>query len=78
MLSLSLDSSLFLVALEAAVRLSLALLSRPPCYMSSDSHSDRVPTSMAPVQFKGEIMDFDLGIEIDHRKRYDAAPCASG
>ena len=25
---------------------------------------------MAPVQFKGEIMDFDLGMEIDHRKRY--------
>lgn len=24
---------------------------------------------MAPLQFKGEIMDFDLGIEIDHRKR---------
>ncbi|GJE91592.1 Zn(II)2Cys6 transcription factor [Phanerochaete sordida] len=24
---------------------------------------------MAPVQFKGEIMDFDLGVEIDHRKR---------
>lgn len=27
-------------------------------------------TDMAPLQFKGEIMDFDLGIEIDHRKRY--------
>ena len=26
---------------------------------------------MAPVQFKGEIMDFDIGMEIDHRKRYD-------
>ncbi len=26
---------------------------------------------MAPLQFKGEIMDFDLGMEIDHRKRYD-------
>ncbi|THG99317.1 hypothetical protein EW026_g2997 [Hermanssonia centrifuga] len=24
---------------------------------------------MAPLQFKGEIMDFDLGMEIDHRKR---------
>ena len=23
-----------------------------------------------PLQFKGEIMDFDLGMEIDHRKRY--------
>lgn len=22
-----------------------------------------------PLQFKGEIMDFDLGIEVDHRKR---------
>lgn len=28
----------------------------------SDSH-------LAPLQFKGEIMDFDLGLEVDHRKR---------
>ncbi|KZT09176.1 uncharacterized protein LAESUDRAFT_756818 [Laetiporus sulphureus 93-53] len=24
---------------------------------------------LAPLQFKGEIMDFDLGLEVDHRKR---------
>ncbi|TFY68998.1 hypothetical protein EVJ58_g664 [Rhodofomes roseus] len=30
--------------------------------LSTDSHSP-------PLQFKGEIMDFDLGIEVDHRKR---------
>ncbi|KZT65846.1 hypothetical protein DAEQUDRAFT_768557 [Daedalea quercina L-15889] len=32
--------------------------------MSLDAHSDS-----PPLQFKGEIMDFDLGIEVDHRKR---------
>ena len=32
--------------------------------MSLDTHSDS-----PPLQFKGEIMDFDLGIEVDHRKR---------
>ncbi|KAH9936489.1 uncharacterized protein B0H18DRAFT_974040 [Fomitopsis serialis] len=30
--------------------------------LNSDSHSP-------PLQFKGEIMDFDLGAEVDHRKR---------
>lgn len=40
--------------------------------MSSDSSLSDSPntTHMPPLQFKGEIMDFDLGIEIDHRKRY--------
>ena len=35
------------------------------------AHTTANNTNMAPLQFKGEIMDFDLGIEIDHRKRYD-------
>ncbi|KAF9816359.1 hypothetical protein IEO21_04112 [Rhodonia placenta] len=26
-------------------------------------------TQLPPLQFKGEIMDFDLGLDIDHRKR---------
>ncbi|PCH39818.1 hypothetical protein WOLCODRAFT_116217 [Wolfiporia cocos MD-104 SS10] len=26
-------------------------------------------TQLSPLQFKGEIMDFDLGLDIDHRKR---------
>ncbi|KAI0086942.1 hypothetical protein BDY19DRAFT_995376 [Irpex rosettiformis] len=39
--------------------------------MSSDSSLSDTNNSahMPPLQFKGEIMDFDLGIEIDHRKR---------
>ncbi|TCD68324.1 hypothetical protein EIP91_010962 [Steccherinum ochraceum] len=34
--------------------------------MSSDSSQD---SHISPLQFKGEIMDFDLGVEVDHRKR---------
>ena len=38
--------------------------------------SDIMPASL---QFKGEIMDFDLGMEIDHRKRHVrlSNPCKS-
>ena len=45
--------------------------------MSSDSSLSDSPntTHMPPLQFKGEIMDFDLGIEIDHRKRYVQRLC---
>ncbi|EMD40229.1 hypothetical protein CERSUDRAFT_92724 [Gelatoporia subvermispora B] len=32
--------------------------------MSNDTDSQ-----LPPLQFKGEIMDFDLGLEVDHRKR---------
>ena len=34
--------------------------------MSSDSSHD---SHIQPLQFKGEIMDFDIGMEVDHRKR---------
>ena len=47
--------------------------------MYADPHSSAMTMTMTaaetdihvpPIQFKGEIMDFDLGIEVDHRKRY--------
>ncbi|KAK7681628.1 hypothetical protein QCA50_015362 [Cerrena zonata] len=34
--------------------------------MATDSNYD---SQMPPLQFKGEILDFDLGLEVDHRKR---------
>ncbi|KAI0344465.1 hypothetical protein BDW22DRAFT_1354506 [Trametopsis cervina] len=38
--------------------------------LSDSNNSPNTTTHMPPLQFKGEIMDFDLGVEIDHRKRY--------
>lgn len=31
--------------------------------------ADTTYDSQVPLQFKGEILDFDIGIEVDHRKR---------
>lgn len=37
--------------------------------MSTD-HSHDPRFQLSPMQLKGEIMDFGLGADVDHRKRY--------